>query len=147
MVIKMLRGLGSCVNALELGSDLHMSNTYGVTIIGSAVFNSKWDVAKSLHEWGCDINHVTAAGETPLMTAVCNLAASVVEFILRELHADVNFAGKDGWTPLMCAVSTDSGGIVDIIRCLLENGADVCLCNEQGMSAMSLLHQLMLTSI
>jgi ankyrin repeat protein len=122
----------------ELGADMGASNSCGVTLIGSAIFNDNWDVARLLHKWGYDANHTILVGDSPLMTAVINNRLEAVKFILRELQSDVNFAGKGGWTAMMCAISIKEPRI-EIIAELLENGADIDACNDDGTTAMTLL--------
>ena len=63
-----------------------------------------------------------------------------VEYIARvvQLEIDVNLVNLNGWTPLLEAVVFGDGGSAhqDIVRILLENGADADIRDANGVSAL-----------
>ena len=50
-------------------------------------------------------------------------------------HYDVNVQNEDGWTALMKACSKRR---IDIVRLLLDHGADPLICTKDGQSAIDL---------
>jgi ankyrin repeat protein len=115
-----------------------------------------------LAKHGANVNAIDASGRTPLHYAVKSASyfsgipgiSEVLEVLLRY-DAHVNVKDKDGNTPLHYALNAD--GIVDelsfdswwinlpnypvdidIVKLLLENGADPSIRNNQGISVLDL---------
>jgi len=92
---------------------------------------------ESLLARGANINH-SIEGKTSLMCAAGHHDVQLVRLLI-ELGADVNANGRDGWTALHVAASTtrnwgwrDSGTPLEMIRCLLDYGADHLALTEKG---------------
>lgn len=71
---------------------------------------------------------------TPLEAAVLESHHDVVTALIMA-SSDVNRAVEDGFTPLMTAVST---GDIDLVRMLLEAGANPVAVNAEGESALTM---------
>ncbi|KAF8796500.1 putative ankyrin repeat protein FPV162 like protein [Argiope bruennichi] len=73
---------------------------------------------------GANINEKNHFEETPLLRAVClEVDIQVIKEFLFQ-GADVNAKNCFGITPLYCAIARH-GDNLDIVRLLLENGADI----------------------
>lgn len=77
------------------------------------------DVVELLLQQGADINHVNAAGLSPLLQAIANDDRLLVKILIGH-GADVNQPSNDGRVPLALATERQNG---DIIRLLQRNGA------------------------
>ena len=85
---------------------------------------------------GEDPNARDAAGWTPLHFAAQRGSGAHVRALL-DAGANPNLQDTHGNTPLFRAVFAYSGAC-DIVRLLLERGADAELCNAHGVSALGL---------
>jgi hypothetical protein len=73
---------------------------------------------------GANVNAVTGAGRTPLMSATAYGHINIVRFLL-ENGADINIKDtRDGWTALMFSTGFTNEEF-EIAKLLIENGADV----------------------
>jgi hypothetical protein len=73
---------------------------------------------------GANINAVTGAGRTPLMSATAYGHINIVRFLL-ENGADINIKDThNGWTALMFSTGLENEEF-EIAKLLIENGADV----------------------
>ena len=111
---------------LEHGADVHLKDKYGLTCLHYAVTDVPdgliaCDVLKCLLENGADINALTDNNRTPLMLASGSGAVNVVKFLLK--HGSKN----DGRA---LHFACESGVGLDIMLCLIGNGADV---NARGI--------------
>ena len=104
---------------LEAGADVHATNDQG----GQALFYAANDLQKirPLVEAGADVNHATKFGHTPIYTAVRSAYSLDEVHYLIEHGATVNIQSRFGVTLLSVAAST---GNVDMVRMLIEHGAD-----------------------
>ena len=73
--------------------------------------------------------------ELLLFAAIQRGASADVESIVDTDKVNINARDAGGWTPLMRATA---GGHLDIMRCLLANGADPTLRDKKGLTARSL---------
>lgn len=78
---------------------------------------------------GANVNAKDAFGVTPLMRACGSEDADTCQKLI-QLGADVNAQDERGYTPLMYASNNK-----EIIRILLNNGADVDIVNNEGRKA------------
>lgn len=95
----------------------------------AAVYRDDREEIKSMVEAGFPIDTVLDRS-TCLQVAIRHENIHLVRFLIK-LGADVNF-NKIPYTPLFSAITTKRG---DIVECLLENGADLNLPGEGGISA------------
>ncbi len=113
---------------LKHGADVNAENNAKATAL-------MWSVkspakAKLLIDHGADVNAVTEEGLTPLiMAAVLPDSAETVRLLLKH-GAEVN-ANSQNFSPLMAA---SSRGDVEVVKLLLENGADATKQNSFGFS-------------
>ncbi|NYZ76957.1 ankyrin repeat domain-containing protein [Candidatus Micrarchaeota archaeon] len=98
---------------------------------------------KKAHEQGADLNakdmhsyFMYAHGWTPMLYAVKNKHAEVIEYLL-ENGVDIN-DNAGGPTPLMVAVYSDEKekeGEIDIVRFVISKNADVNATSDNGITA------------
>lgn len=82
---------------------------------------------KKLVSEGCELNHASGAGDTPLSNAVKGRSIEVARFLLAN-GADVSLRNSlTGETPLMEAANS---GDTEMLKLLLAQGADPCAVNR-----------------
>lgn len=98
-----------------------------------AAANGHTPVVKFLHGAGADINAKDSNGQTPLMFAVKGSHVEAVEYLL-ENGADINARSiKQGFTALITAAAV---GNANVVRLLLEHGADKDIAERDGNTAL-----------
>ncbi|KAM3926096.1 KN motif and ankyrin repeat domain-containing protein 2 isoform 1-T3 [Leptodactylus fuscus] len=117
---------------------VNMADTKGNTAVHYAVSQSNFTVVRQLLDTGlCDVNRQNKAGFTPLMlTALAAFRSNEdIETVTQMLClGDVNCrASQAGQTALMLAVSH---GRLDVVRALLQCGADVNVQDHDGSTAL-----------
>ncbi|KAM9312057.1 KN motif and ankyrin repeat domain-containing protein 2 [Gastrophryne carolinensis] len=117
---------------------VNMADPKGNTAVHYAVSQSNFTVVRQLLETGlCDVNRQNKAGFTPLMlTALAAFRSSEdIETVTQMLRlGDVNCrASQAGQTALMLAVSH---GRLDVVRALLQCGADINVQDHDGSTAL-----------
>ena len=106
----------------------------GMTPLLYAAREGTLDVARMLVAAGADVNVAEANQTSPLLVAILNDHIDVANFLL-DHGANVNAADGFGRTPLWSAVDyrnldtpdkteTDRGPMLELIRALLDHGAD-----------------------
>ena len=117
------------------GAVVNVQGHYEATLLDAASRRGELDTMRWLLDHGADIN---SGGEsyrfTPLLSATSSMQLEAVQVLL-ENNADINSQSSFGRTPLSLAVSYCSshgrnGKFVDIVRRLLEHGADPNVCNN-----------------
>lgn len=109
----------------------------GRTFLMSAVVEGDEIIIKNLIELGCDINKKDNHGLTALHLATINNKINSVKILLNH-KADVNSVDDIGNSALWRA-SMELASDSEIIKLLLENGADINLANKHGVSPKDLL--------
>ena len=120
---------------LDSGADFNMELAdYGCSTWLHACRRANHQMMRLLLDRGADPNAVTASGESPFQTALSHPEALR---ILLENGADPNqILDSTGETPLMtAALDLD----VDLVKLLLEYGADVTQVNREGKSVLDML--------
>ena len=113
---------------LDSGADVDARNHAGATALMWSVGNH--DKARLLLENGADVNVATKAGLTALiMAATLPDAAKTVRLLVTH-GADVN-ANAEHFSPLM---SASFRGDTDVLKVLIEKGADATARNRFGFS-------------
>ena len=109
----------------------------GFTALHLAAFAEQEEAARVVIEHGADVNAVSTgpiARVPPLGTAVFVPSAPLARLLL-DAGADVNLPGDGGFTALHGAAQT---GDQELVRLLLERGADTTFATAQGKRAFDL---------
>jgi len=109
----------------------------GMTALIVAVREGGIETVKALLDGGAPIDQPYGDGSTPLLLALQNGNAEMARLLI-ERGADVKRANGKGWNPLYLAVKArtmergtmpnpvvDTGAMLDVIRLLVEKGANV----------------------
>ncbi|MDR2823963.1 MAG: ankyrin repeat domain-containing protein [Prevotellaceae bacterium] len=108
-------------------------------LFAAAAINPDSTVTKYLVERGADVNRRIVNGMTVLHVTCMSPRASAetIKFLIQK-KANVNAKDKNGLTPLHYAAISDVG--IDVIKCLLESGADPKIksnSNRQELEALA----------
>ncbi|HIX19567.1 MAG TPA: ankyrin repeat domain-containing protein [Candidatus Akkermansia intestinigallinarum] len=118
---------------LEHGADIHQEKDPCVTpLIAAAITGNVNVMDVLLADPRSDINESAGNGFTPLIIASGTGAISSVQ-VLSALGADPDKCDADGTSPLQAAFESDAY-TPEIVRCLLEHGADPNLANKRGLT-------------
>lgn len=146
-------GTGSITNVVKLlinnGSDVTIADDNGITPLMSLLMNEdnideNLDAIKFLVE-KIDSSELQYRrednGDTVLMMAVILRKVSVVQVILSGGDPGINLKNNDGETALMIAASSDGDEQDQIIKLLLDSGANKNLKNNNGQTAYEILKE------
>ena len=117
-----------------LGEDPSQANAYsddGFTALHLAIFGGQEEAVRILIEHGADADALATssiARVRPLGTAAFVRSVPLARLLL-EAGADVNGVGEGGFTALHSAAQN---GDEELVRLLLERGADPELASDQG---------------
>lgn len=124
--------LFSLINEIED----EITNVNGRSLLHYAIFEKKLNLLEELLRKGYDVNSKDSDGWTPLHYAVQDNRVDFVNLLLKY-KADIN--AKDGYGNTVIARATFSAeGNGDIIRLLIDKGADPKIPNDSGVSAIDL---------
>lgn len=114
---------------------IHEYNGTGFTALHIASYFGYEDIVMLLLDHGADVDKKTMDGSdlTALQSAVSNLKVEAVKKLLLY-NPDVNVRMLGGFTPLMSAAAL---GSKDLVRALVEHGADSAIKSEDGRDARS----------
>lgn len=116
-------------SAVGKGASLEATAPKGRTSMHWAAANGHLEIVEFLHSKGADIDAKDSGGMTPLMFAVKGKHADIVAFML-DNDADPNARSiKIGLTPLTIGAAV---GSVEVVRLLLEHGADQAIPERSG---------------
>jgi ankyrin repeat protein len=118
-------------SSLEQGINPNSYDDDSDYVLMNAALYSSVDVMQLLLEKGSDPNARNKFGETALMWAVHDIAK--VKLLIQH-GADVNAKAKSGNTPLL--IASIGQGKYDIIKVLLDNGADPLVANGKKENAL-----------
>lgn len=110
---------------------VELRNTAGESPLMIAALKGHLGLAKALIKRGAEVNK---PGWAPLHYAAARPEPDSVDMVrlLLEEHAYIDAESPNKTTPLMMAAMY---GHADVLRLLLEEGADASLRNEQGLTA------------
>jgi uncharacterized protein len=114
--------------------DLNPITEDGETPLMMAVFKGQTELAIKMIEKGADVNKT---GWTPLHYAATAGNVQLINILL-ENHAYIDAESPNKTTPLMMAAHYGTAGAVKL---LLEEGADVSLKNDLGLTAIDFAQQ------
>lgn len=106
--------------------DINMKGRDGRTLLIHSALYKRLEIAKWLIENGASIDERDMQGLSALHCAVISNAADVAEYLIKQ-GADINARDNFGNPPLMRAALN-----VNMIKLLLDYGADVTLENKRG---------------
>jgi ankyrin repeat protein len=148
------------VNAVDKSGDTLLSNAenlemlefllaagadpnVGKPVLINAAQGGSSEAIAALIKHGAKINCSDAQGVTPLLAAVGSPVKTEVVRLLLDSGADANAKIKDdGYTALMITCRNYSGEVgVQIVRSLLEHGANVNATNSAGETVLSVCRQ------
>lgn len=109
---------------IKQGQDVNVTDFHKFNGLHFACMWGWIDTIKLLLKEGIDVNFATANGSTPLLFAVEFGHLETVIILLDQPDIQIDKANADGYTPLIMAVEQGSASM-DVIRALLEKGADV----------------------
>ena len=117
------------------GVDVHAKDIVEWTPLHNATLNGKSEVVRFLLEKGADATLRDKHGRTPLHFAAQYGHEVLCATLLEAQGVDVNAKDNDEWTPLHLA---SLKGNAEVVRFLLEKGADATLRNIRGSTPLDL---------
>jgi uncharacterized protein len=122
---------------LKRGANPNAENDF-VTALGGAAYDKKIELVNLLVRHGADVNQRNHRGLAPLHEAALTSwkAAQKISRLLLDEGAYVDAVDRLGRTPLILAVGERN---VDLVKLLLERGADATLMNVHGEKALDLV--------
>lgn len=119
---------------IKKGFDVNTRDAEGRTMLMFAAFNGHAEVIKLLLKSGAEINAKDKLNRSAITYAATSPFAEAVKLLL-DHHADPNnIDNNEHWTPLMNAAAE---GQMEVVKILLERGADATLVDVDGDSAES----------
>jgi ankyrin repeat protein len=97
------------------------------------------DILKLTNEAGADPAVTNRYGGTALIPACERGHADVVRYLLTNSDVDIDHVNRLGWTGLLEAIILSDGGPAhqEIVRILIEHGADVDLADGEGVTPLA----------
>lgn len=125
---------------IEKGASVHVLNRQGFSLLHYALFrkHSSCDLIKLLLNKGADMQAVNMFGEAALNVAVRFNRKDIVKVLLENPKVKVNLADKTSYTPLHCAIRSKVTSDTEILKLLLEAGANIEKKTKTGKSSLHL---------
>ena len=122
---------------IENGAQVDAVNKFGASALIYATKAGHLGVVKLLVKNKANTGIKTVKDHlTPLMSAAESGYADIVKYLAEETSADVNARDIENWTALIWA--SINKGHPDVVKVLLEHGADVNAVNNDGAGALML---------
>lgn len=119
---------------VEAGANLHFRNSGKAPFLGAAS-SGRTEIVKLMLSKDISIEEVDGFGQTALVLAAANGRLDTVQELLSR-KANIEHRTNEGKTPLLSALSARSNK--DVIRWLIDNGADIHAQDNQGYNALFL---------
>ncbi|XP_072530335.1 histone-lysine N-methyltransferase EHMT2 isoform X2 [Salminus brasiliensis] len=120
--------LDICYLLIQAGAKVDAQDKSLRTPLLEAIINNQVEVARFLMQSGACVYHVEEDGSTGLHHAAKLGNLEIVTFLLNTGQVDINAQDSGGWTPIIWAAEHRH---TDIIRALLNRGADVTLKDKE----------------
>ncbi|VDI64414.1 Hypothetical predicted protein [Mytilus galloprovincialis] len=124
---------------IQRGDVLDETDTRKYTPLHWAIYNGHFHTAKYLIDLGSNLLITEQDGRNAFMIACYSGCTEIVRYLLtKEFY--VNQANDKGWTPLLYAINGmgEAGNSVTTVTFLINKGADVSLCNKDGLTPLML---------
>lgn len=129
---------------LAQGADARSVDDQGTPALCEAAYFGNLDNVVTLVQHGADVNETGPSGYTPIMSAMEFYeepgVLAICQYLI-EQHANVNvqsFRVNPGITALHCAASQ---GYPEVVKLLLDHGADASLTDENGQTPLMMVHE------
>lgn len=124
----------------ESGADINLQDQTSLNPFLYGCIHGDLKLVKIMISAGADINLLTRFGGVGLTPACEKGHIEVVRELLTSTDINVNHTNYCGWTPLIEAIVLNDGGKTqqDIIKLLLEHGADPSLTDQYGVRPIEL---------
>ncbi len=119
---------------LDKGADVNARTNNGKTALMEAVEKNRPEIAKLLLECGAYVDAKTPTGWTALMSAAKS-ADPEIPLLQKEDNAEI--PADVNWAILMLDAETG----INVIKVLLDNGADVNAMTNDGLTALKIAQQ------
>jgi len=116
---------------VKCGADVNFKNKNGVSILGEAINNLKWEIFKFLVN--NNVNNCMSGDfyeKEIIEKVISNNRLDILKFLVTN-NLNINIKDKDGNTPLSYAIKAKNS---DIVKYLIEIGANVNNKNNKGES-------------
>lgn len=125
---------------VEAGADIDLQDDTCQNPFLFGCISGNVELVRAMVTAGADISRLTRFGGNGLTPAAEKGHVSVVKYLLENTAIDVNLTNSVGWTALIEAIILGDGGKgqQDIVRLLLEHGADPTMTDEWGKSPLEL---------
>ncbi|XP_065804383.1 histone-lysine N-methyltransferase EHMT2 isoform X1 [Labrus bergylta] len=120
-----------CYILIQAGAQVDAQDKDLKTPLLEAIINNHIEVAHYLVQNGACVYHVEEDGYTGLHHAAKLGNKEIVNMLLETGQVDVNAQDSGGWTPIIWAAEHKH---VDVIRSLLNRGADVTINDKSSLS-------------
>jgi ankyrin repeat protein len=120
---------------ISKGADVNAKDQIGDSPYLYAGAEGRLEILKMTVEAGADLTSVNRYGGTSLIPAAHHGHPDVVRYLLTT-NIDIDHVNNLGWTALLEAVILGDGSPVyqDIVRLLLEGGADTQIADKDGVT-------------
>lgn len=122
------------------GEDIEETDKDRRTPLIHAVIDNRFDLAEILLESGANVNAQDSNGYSPLHYAAQNYYIELAELLIGK-NAQIDPQDNYGNTPLFKAVF-NSKGRGDVIKLLIEHGADKDIANNYEISSFQLANSI-----